>query len=44
MVFGSYGMIGTCSQTGVTFVSVPGLVGKTGFTYLMVVVGYILVI
>lgn len=37
----AYGMIGT-SLTGVTFVSVPGLVGTTGFTYLMVVLGYIL--
>jgi SSS family transporter len=37
----AYGMIGT-SLTGVTFVSVPGLVGTTGFTYFMVVLGYIL--
>src|SRR5690606_15061309 len=37
----AYGMIGT-SLTGVTFLSLPGFVGETGFTYIIVVVGYIL--
>lgn len=37
----AYGMIGA-SLSGVTFMSVPGLVGPTHFTYLMVVFGYLL--
>ena len=36
----AYGMIGA-SLSGVTFISVPGWVGETGFTYLMIVFGYI---
>lgn len=36
----AYGMIGA-SLSGVTFMSVPGWVGSTGFTYLMVLVGYL---
>lgn len=35
----SYGMIGA-SLSGVTFMSVPGWVGSTGFTYLWMVFGY----
>ncbi len=35
----AYGMIGA-SLSGVTFMSVPGWVGTTQFTYLMVVFGY----
>ncbi|MCX7696610.1 MAG: sodium:solute symporter [Bacteroidales bacterium] len=35
----SYGMIGA-SLSGVTFMSVPGWVGKTGFSYLWMVAGY----
>ncbi|MFH0892847.1 MAG: sodium:solute symporter [Bacteroidota bacterium] len=35
----AYGMIGA-SLSGVTFMSVPGWVGNTGFSYLMVVFGY----
>lgn len=37
----AYGMIGA-SMSGVTFMSVPGWVGTTQFSYLMVVVGYLL--
>ena len=37
----AYGMIGA-SLSGVTFMSVPGWVGDTQFTYMMVVVGYLL--
>lgn len=37
----AYGMIGA-SLSGVTFISVPGWVGDTQFSYLMVVVGYVL--
>jgi len=37
----AYGMIGA-SMSGVTFMSVPGWVGVTQFSYMMVVVGYIL--
>ncbi len=37
----AYGMIGA-SLSGVTFMSVPGWVGSTGFTYFMVLVGYLL--
>lgn len=36
----AYGMIGA-SMSGVTFMSVPGWVGTAGFSYMMVVVGYI---
>lgn len=37
----AFGMIGT-SLSGVTFVSVPGTVGSSGFAYLQVVIGYLL--
>ncbi len=37
----AYGMIGA-SLSGVTFMSVPGWVGSTGFSYMMVVAGYLL--
>lgn len=36
----AYGMIGA-SMSGVTFMSVPGWVGTTQFSYMMLVVGYI---
>ena len=36
----AYGMIGA-SLSGVTFISIPGWVGKTQFSYMMVVFGYI---
>ncbi len=36
----AYGMIGA-SLSGVTFVSVPGWVEKTGFTYFVMVLGYV---
>lgn len=36
----AYGMIGA-SLSGVTFISIPGWVGSTQFTYLMVVLGYL---
>lgn len=36
----AYGMIGA-SLSGVTFMSVPGWVGAKGFTYLMMVLGYL---
>ncbi len=36
----AYGMIGA-SLSGVTFVSVPGWVEKTGFTYFVIVLGYV---
>jgi Na+/proline symporter len=36
----AFGMIGT-SLSGVTFVSVPGTVGVSGFAYFQVVIGYI---
>jgi len=36
----AYGMIGA-SMSGVTFMSVPGWVGQTQFSYLMVVMGYL---
>lgn len=36
----AWGMIGA-SLSGITFVSVPGNVGKTGFAYFQVVIGYI---
>src|SRR5215216_7881981 len=35
----AFGMIGT-SLSGVTFVSVPGTVGGSGFQYFQVVIGY----
>ena len=35
----AFGMIGT-SLSGVTFVSVPGTVGVSGFAYFQVVLGY----
>ncbi|MCF8388057.1 MAG: sodium:solute symporter, partial [Bacteroidales bacterium] len=37
----AYGMVGA-SLSGVTFISVPGWVGDTQFTYMMIVLGYIL--
>ncbi|MCD4745146.1 MAG: sodium:solute symporter [Bacteroidales bacterium] len=37
----AYGMIGA-SLSGVTFISVPGWVGSTQFSYMMVVIGYLL--
>lgn len=37
----SYGMIGA-SLSGVTFMSVPGLVGDEGFSYMVLVLGYVL--
>lgn len=36
----AYGMIGA-SLSGVTFISVPGWVGKTGFSYMVIVIGYL---
>jgi len=38
----AYGMIGA-SLSGVTFMSVPGWVGDTQFSYLMVIFGYVVV-
>ncbi len=37
----AFGMIGA-SLSGVTFISVPGNVGKTGFAYFQVVLGYVI--
>lgn len=37
----AFGMVGT-SLSGVTFISVPGSVGLTGFTYLQIVLGHVL--
>src|SRR5258706_8704947 len=37
----AFGMIGT-SLSGVTFVSVPGTVGASGFAYFQVVIGYVI--
>src|SRR5450432_1409005 len=37
----AFGMIGS-SLSGITFVSVPGSVGKVGFSYFQVVLGYII--
>ena len=37
----AFGMVGA-SLSGVTFISVPGWVGQTSFTYLQVVIGYFL--
>jgi Na+/proline symporter len=34
----AFGMIGT-SLSGVTFISVPGMVGRSGFAYLLIVLG-----
>lgn len=36
----AYGMIGA-SLSGVTFISVPGWVGTTGFSYMVIVFGYL---
>lgn len=36
----AYGMIGS-SLSGVTFISVPGWVGSSGFSYMQVVLGYL---
>lgn len=36
----AYGMIGA-SLSGVTFISVPGWVGTSGFTYFIIVLGYV---
>jgi Na+/proline symporter len=37
----AFGMVGT-TLSGVTFISVPGAVGKDGFGYLQVLIGYVL--
>lgn len=37
----AFGMIGA-SLSGVTFISIPGLVQGSGFTYMQIVIGYIL--
>ena len=37
----AYGMIGA-SLSGVTFISIPGWVGDTGFSYFVIVLGYVL--
>ena len=37
----AFGMVGT-SLSGVTFISVPGAVGATGFSYLQIVIGHLL--
>ena len=37
----AFGMIGT-SLSGVTFVSVPGGVGREGFAYFQIVIGYVI--
>ncbi len=37
----AFGMIGT-SLSGMTFISVPGTVGKIGFDYFQVVIGYVI--
>lgn len=37
----AYGMVGA-SLSGVTFISVPGWVSDAGFSYMMVVIGYLL--
>lgn len=36
----AYGMIGA-SLSGVTFISIPGVVGSEGFSYMMIVFGYL---
>lgn len=37
----AYGMIGA-SLSGVTFISIPGTVGNEGFSYMVIVLGYLL--
>ncbi len=37
----AFGMVGT-TLSGVTFISVPGAVGRDGFGYLQIVLGYTL--
>jgi Na+/proline symporter len=37
----AFGMVGT-TLSGVTFISVPGAVGRDGFGYLQVILGYVL--
>jgi Na+/proline symporter len=37
----AFGMVGT-TMSGVTFISVPGAVGRDGFGYLQVIIGYVL--
>ncbi len=37
----AFGMVGT-TLSGVTFISVPGAVGRDGFGYLQVIIGYVL--
>lgn len=37
----AFGMVGT-TLSGVTFVSVPGAVGRDGFGYLQIIIGYVL--
>lgn len=37
----AFGMVGT-TMSGVTFISVPGAVGRDGFAYLQVILGYVL--
>ena len=37
----AFGMVGA-SLSGVTFISVPGWVGSSGFTYFQVVMGYLI--
>lgn len=37
----SFGMIGA-SLSGVTFISLPGLVGVSGFSYMQIVIGYMI--
>jgi len=37
----AFGMVGT-TLTGVTFISVPGAVGRDGFGYLQIMIGYVL--
>jgi len=37
----AYGMI-SASLSGVTFISIPGVVGSEGFSYMLIVFGYLL--
>jgi len=37
----AYGMI-SASLSGVTFISIPGVVGTEGFSYMLIVIGYLL--
>lgn len=37
----AFGMVGT-TLSGVTFISVPGAVGRDGFGYLQIIIGYVL--